>query len=147
MSYRSHGDGMIAALFQQKNFLFREVFAFFQSDFGKSLLPPPGSKMKSKSNSIYFLIAIFLLLFVQMAIHDRQDLIEIEHFLSAPAFERTHPEDLAAGDRNDFQKFKFLIADASAFQIFQKEDLSIQLPLQLIFSPISPEEQPLVLRC
>jgi hypothetical protein len=102
--------------------------------------------MKRKSNRIYFFIAIFLLLFVQMAIHDRQDLIEIEHFLSAPAFELPHPEDLAAGNGTDFQKLKFLIANASAFLIFQMEDFSIQLPHPL-FSIIPPDQQPLILRC
>jgi hypothetical protein len=102
--------------------------------------------MKSESNKIYFLIAIFLLLFVQMAIHARQDLIEIEHFLSAPAFGLLHPDDLAAGNEDDFQKIKFLIAHASAFLIFQKEDFSIHLPHPL-FSTIRPDQRALVLRC
>jgi len=102
--------------------------------------------MKSKSNRIYFLIAIFLLLFVQTAIHDRQDLIEIEHFLSAPAFECTHPEDLAVGNRDDFQKLKSLIANAFVLPIFQEEKFSNQSPYQ-VFSIISPDQQTSVLRC
>ena len=103
--------------------------------------------MKGESNRIYFFIAIFLLLFVQMAIHDHQDRLEIEHFLPAPAFERTHPEDLAAGNGDDFHKLNFLIANASAFLFFQIEDYSIYLPHQLFYSTLSLKEQPLVLRC
>jgi len=102
--------------------------------------------MKSKSNRSYFLIANFLLLFVQMAIHEHQDTIEIEHYFSAPAFERIHPEDLALTNRGNFQELESFIANASAYLIFQKEDFSIQLPHQL-FSVIPPDEQPLVLRC
>jgi hypothetical protein len=100
--------------------------------------------MKRKSISIYFFIAIFLLLFVQKAIHDRQDFIEIGHFFSAPALECTLPEDLTVVNRDDLKIF--FIADASACLILQTEDLFIQLP-HPFFSTIPPDQQPLVLRC
>jgi hypothetical protein len=102
--------------------------------------------MKSKSNRSYFLIVIFLLLFVEMAIHEHQDIIDIEHFFSTPAFECIHPEDLALANGDKFQELVSFIANASAYLIFQKENFSIQLPHQL-FSSIPPDEQASVLRC